>query len=201
MSQPVINSVSALFGGRGVGKTPYILGDKSLGIKGLANIYLSKGMRVLIVDTYDHPSYKSIPAIKPKDLLKWNTKKGIYRIFVRPDEMPELNKIINETVYNTFLVYEDAYKHQSEELDWSIMRLIGDCKGKNVDILFMYHCWELAPKDLYRYLDYIEVFKTKDSPEDRKKSIKGYFKEAMQAYNEVMAHPSRYYHKTLWTGL
>jgi hypothetical protein len=201
MSEIITNTVSGLFGARGVGKTPYILGEKQYGIKGLANIALEKNMRVLIVDTFDHPSYNHINRIKPKDLATFSKLKGIHRIFVRAHEMPVLNKIINETVYNTFLVYEDAYKHQKEELDDSIMNLIGDSKGKNVDILFMYHCYALAPIDLYRYLDYLEIFKTKDSPEERKKNMRGYFKEAMETYNEVMANPSRYYHKTVWTGL
>lgn len=199
MSEPITNTVTGLFGARGVGKTPYILGDAQYNIKGLVKTYLEKDMKVLIIDTFDHPSYKSVPIIKPKQLI--GLKPGVNRIFCRPDQMPELNRIINETVYNTFLIYEDAYKHQSEDLDLNIMRLIGDSKGKNVDIMFMYHCYELAPKDLYRYLDYLEIFKTKDSPEDRKKSMRGYFKEALETYNEVMAHPSRYFHKTLYTGL
>lgn len=197
--EPISNTITGIFGARGTGKTAYLLGDESCGIKGLVKTYLAKGMKVLIIDTFDHPSYKSVPTIKPKQLT--GKLSGANRIFVRSEQMPELNKIIKETVYNTLLVYEDAYKHQFGKLDKSVMELIGDSKQKNVDILFMYHCFALAPKDLYRYLDYLEIFKTKDTPEERKQEMSGYFGEAMQAYNQVKANPSRYFHKTLYTGL
>lgn len=197
--EQITNTVTGIFGARGTGKTPFVLGAPEYDIKGLIPTYLEKDMRILIVDTFDHPSYKGVPLMKPQQLPTW--KKGAYRIFVRPDEMPELNKIINECVYNACIIYEDAHKHQNKSLDKSIMRLIGDSKQKNVDIYFMYHCYALAPKDLYRYLDYLEIYKTKDSPEERKDDMRGYFKEAMEVYNKVMAHESRYYHEPLYTGL
>ena len=81
------------------------------------------------------------------------------------------------------------------------MRLIGDSKQKNVDIIFMYHNWALAPKDLYRYLDFIEVFKTKDHPVVRKEDMPGYYDDAVKVYNEVQAHPSNFYHKLINTDL
>jgi hypothetical protein len=195
----ITNTVTGIFGARGTGKTPLILGAPEHNIKGLVKTYLEKDMKLLIVDTFDHPSYSSIKLIKPSQIPK--LKSGAARVFVRPDQMPELNKIINESIYNTCIIYEDAYKHQQEKLDKSIMCLIGDSKQKNVDIVFMYHCYALAPVDLYRYLDYLEIYKTKDSPEERKTAMRGYFKEAMQVYDEVMANPSRYFHKTLYTGL
>jgi hypothetical protein len=81
------------------------------------------------------------------------------------------------------------------------MRLMGDSKQKNINIVYMYHNWALAPKDLYRYLDYIEIFKTKDTPAARKDDMPGYFEEAMKIHTEVMKHPSLYYHKLLNTDL
>ena len=75
--------------------------------------------------------------------------------------MPALCALISETVWNCLIVFEDAHKHQYNRIDRSVMRLMGDSKQKNVDIIFMYHNFGLAPKDLYRYLDYIEIFKMK----------------------------------------
>lgn len=200
-----INTVNAVFGARGTGKTEYAKGNAAHNVKGIIPMYLRKGMKALIVDTIDHPSWRDVATITAAGLKKWGTSddRTVRRIFVSTTDMPRLNKVINTSVWNGLVIYEDAYKHQSEELDQPIIELIGDSKQKNVDILFMYHTWMHAPLDLYRYLDNIEVFKTKDSPESRKKTIQqaGYWDEAMQVYNEVRQHESRFYHKTISTGL
>lgn len=194
-----MNIVGAIFGMRGTGKTEYLKGNKSLGLPGLLKAYLKRDMKVLIVDTFDHPSYRDIPIITQEQLEGWN--KGCYRIFVPVDKMPQLCNIIAEKVWNALIVFEDSHKHQYNKIDRSIMRLIGDSKQKNIDILFMYHNWGLAPKDLYRYLDFIELFKTKDHPAVRKDDMPGYYEVAERVYNEVKKHPSRYYHKFIDTEL
>ena len=193
------NSICAIFGKRGTGKTLYLKGDRSLNLKGFIKTYLGKAMKVLIVDTFDHPSYRDIPQIRPEQLSKW--KSGCYRIFVRADQMPALCALISETVWNCLIVFEDAHKHQYNRIDRSVMRLMGDSKQKNVDIIFMYHNFGLAPKDLYRYLDYIEIFKTKDSPEVRKDEMPGYYDELKSAWEEVMSNKSPYFHKLVNTNL
>lgn len=194
-----MNSVAAIFGMRGTGKTLYLKGSEEFKQAGFIKTYLKRGMKVLIVDTFDHPSYRDIPIIKPEQFSGW--KKGCYRIFVRPDEMSDLCNAISENVWNCLVVFEDAHKHQHNKIDRSIMRLIGDSKQKNVDILFMYHNWALAPKDLYRYLDFIEVFKTKDHPICRKDDMPGYYETALTVYEKVKKHPSRYYHLMIDTEL
>ncbi len=206
MSEPIFNTVSAIFGKRGTGKTKYVIGDNSLGLPGFIKSYLKKDMKVLFVDTFDHPSYREIPIITPENLLLngkgqpiW--KKGCYRIFVRVDQMADLCNLISENVWNTWVCFEDAHKHQYNRIDKSVMRLIGDSKQKNVDLTFMYHNWALAPKDLYRYLDYIEVFKTKDHPICRADDMPGYYDEALKIYTEVKVHPSPYFHKLVNTDL
>lgn len=200
MSELNFNSVSAIFGKRGTGKTEYLKGNSDFNLPGFLNLYLQqKKMKVLIVDTFDHPSYRDIPSIAPENFSKW--KKGAYRIFVRVDEMPDLCNQISEDVWNTLIVFEDAHKHQYNRIDKSIMRLIGDSKQKNIDIVFMYHNWALAPKDLYRYLDFIECFKTKDHPSCRKDDMPGYYDEALKVYEEVKSNPSPFCHKLIRTDL
>jgi hypothetical protein len=197
------NTVSGIFGIRGTGKTSYLKGDKEFNLPGIFPVYQKKNMKVLIVDTFDHPKYRDITYLTPRKLVAF--KEGIARTYVRPDQMPDLTRLICEcnSLWNTLIVYEDAQKHQHKVLDRPTIRLIGDSKQKNMDIVFMFHNWFQAPKDLYLYLNYIEVFKTKDSPESRRESIQqaGYFDEAMSVYNEVKAHDSKYYHKFLDTGL
>lgn len=197
--QPRTNVVAAIFGKRSTGKTLYLKGSDEFKLKGFLKNYLNRGMKVLIVDTLDHPSYRDIPIIKPEQIKEW--KKGCYRIIYPRHKMPELCNIISEDLWNCLVVFEDAHKHQKNKLDDSVMALIGDSKQKNVDILFMYHNWALAPKDLYRYLDFIEVFKTKDHPICRKDDMPGYYETALTVYEKVKKHPSRFYHLMVDTEL
>lgn len=199
MIEHIFNSVIAIFGRRGSGKSEFVLGNPDHNIPGIIPLYPAKGMKVLIVDTIDHPSYRHIPVIKKEQIPSW--KKGVYRIWVPSQEMPELNLFLNKYISNCLLLYEDAYKHQYEELDRPIIELIGDSKAKNIDIIFMYHLWAHGPKDLYRYLDFIEIFKTKDTPEARKKDMVGYYNDAMQIHKQVMAHASPFHHQSLNTEL
>lgn len=199
MSGPVYNTINMIIGRRGSGKTEYLKGNESLNIEGIIKLYVEKGMKVLIVDTFDHPSYQDIKIIQPQEIkLSW--KKGVYRCFVRLTEIPKLLEIINENFWNGLIVFEDAFKHQRNKLSQEIMNLIGDSKQKNVDIIFMYHNWALAPKDLYRYLDYIEIFKTKDTPETRKDDMPGCYEEVNETWREVMANTNPYYHLTVDCG-
>lgn len=195
------NVIGAIFGQRGSGKTDYLKGNKKHSLPGLMNIYPKKNMKVLIIDTFDHPSYRDVK-ILPMDKLKlWNS--GIYRVFTPAEDIPKLNKILNDSpkIWNTLLVYEDSYKHTFKKIDRSLIQLIADSKQKNIDIVFMYHNFGQAPPDLYRYLDYIELFKTKDSPECRKNFMPGYFDLANKVYNEVKNHSNPFYHKLIDTGL
>jgi hypothetical protein len=68
-------------------------------------------------------------------------------------------------------------------------------------MVFMYHAFAMAPQDLYRMIDMIELFKTKDHPLSRKQNMLGYYDQALAAYEEVKEHPSRYYHKLISTDL
>ena len=195
------NLVGAIFGMRGTGKTEYLRGNKSFGLKGLLKPTIEQGKKVLILDTFDHPSYADVPIITPKNLQHWN--EGVYRCFVRPNKMAELNSHINslESMWNTLIVYEDAYKHQARLLDDPIKELMIDSKQKNIDMLFMYHAFSMAPKDLFRMLDFIELFKTKDHPSSRKDDMPGYYEQAVSVYDEVKANKSRFYHKLINTEL
>jgi hypothetical protein len=58
-----------------------------------------------------------------------------------------------------------------------------------------------APAELFRYLDFIECFKTKDSPEAREKAMPGYYNEAFATWQEVMHNKNPFFHKLIDTGL
>lgn len=189
-----MNKVSGIFGRRGCGKTTFLLAE-------IIPVYLQKQMKILIIDTFDHPSYRKIPVLDKKKFPLW--KKGVYRVFVPADEIPDLNYFINSqiSIWNTLIVYEDAYKHTFKSIDRNLVQLMADSKQKNIDIVFMYHSWMQAPPDLFRFIDFIEVFKTKDSPESRKNFMPGYFDEAMNVWKRVMQDKNNFAHELLDTGL
>lgn len=199
--QKRFNVIGAIFGQRGSGKTDYLKGNPAHNLPGVMNIYPRKNMKVLIVDTFDHPSYRDIPVLPQSKFKDW--KSGIYRVFTPAEDIPQLNKFINSqaSIWNTCIVYEDAYKHTFKTIDRSLIQLMADSKQKNIDIIFMYHSFAQAPPDLYRYLDYIELFKTKDHPQSRKSFMPGYYDEAEKIYNEVKKNASPFYHKLIDTGL
>lgn len=190
-----------ILGRRGSGKTDYFKGNASHNLRGLLSVYKAKGIKVLIIDTLDHPSYRDIPVMAISDLPKWS--KGIYRVWVNAEDIPKLNRALNklDNIWNTLLVYEDAYKHTFVNVDKNLRSLIADSKQKNIDILFMYHSWAQAPVNIYRMIDLIEVFKTKDSPLTRKAYMSGYYDDAFNIWQSVMNDKSNYAHKLIDTGL
>lgn len=203
------NKVTAIIGGRGSGKTLFTTGsnytskeeDRALKLPGLFDLYLGvKKTKCLIIDTFDHPAYRNIPVMPIKLLPEW--KKGIYRILIQPDDISKLCKMLNDlnSVWNTAIFFEDAYKHTSKSICKPLTQLMGDTKQKNIDIFMMYWAYGQAPTDLFRMLDYIECFKTKDSPVCRKEFMPGYFEDAMQIYNEVKNNKNPFAHKLIDTG-
>lgn len=202
------NKIVGIFGRRGTGKSLYLLGsnftsvdeDKKLNKKGILDLYASKKTKGLIIDSIDHPAYRNIP-IMPMDKIKvW--KSGFYRVIIDIKDISKLNKLLSETasVWNSVLIYEDARKHTFAKADDYLNALMGDSKQKNIDIFFMYHNFGECPPDLYRKMDYIKCFKTKDSPECRKKALTSCYEEAMQVYERVKKHTSNFYSETIDTG-
>lgn len=194
------NKIFGVFGDRGTGKTEFAKGNPSLNLPGLINIYLRRGIKVFIIDTIDHPAWKEIPVVDPQNFHR--VKKGAARIITRATDIPKLNQFLNQNpnTWNSLLLYEDARKHTYKTVDKSMIELIGDSKQKNIDIGFMYHCFAHCPLDLYRYFDYIELFKTKDGPYVREEFFKANWDETMGIYNKVKANPNRFYHALLDVG-
>lgn len=203
------NKVTAIIGGRGSGKTLFTMGsnyiskaeDQALKLPGLFDLYLGvKKTKVLIIDTFDHPAYRNIPVMPMDKLEQW--KSGIFRILIQPDDISKLCRVLNklDSIWNTAIFFEDAYKHTYKTVSKPLSQLCGDSKQKNIDIFFMYWAYGMAPPDLYRLLDYIECFKTNDSPQCRKDYMPAYFNKAMAIYNEVTSNKFQFAHKTIDTG-
>jgi hypothetical protein len=200
------NLVGTIIGQRGTGKSIFLLGakysakpeDQKLKIPGLIDTALKNGFKVLIVDTLDHPAYRRIPILKQQEFLKFN--KGVARTWLQPDEMRPFVDLINRSPHmnNTFVVFEDAGKYTEKNLPPEFKRLIMDSKQRNIDIVFMYHCFIDTPANIFTKADYIQLFKTEDSPKVRKNNLRLYDKvEAV--HTEVKNHKSRFYGKYIDT--
>lgn len=191
------NKITGIFGKRGTGKTIYTVGDEKLQVQGIINFYLARGMKVLVIDTIDHPKYRHLPWMPMHKYPYW--KSGAYRIKIAAKDIEKVNKFLSDSnaTWNTVLIYEDARKHTFKSVDDYMIALCGDSKQKNIEIFFMYHNFGECPPDLFRKLDYIDCFKTKDSPVCRKDLMVGYFDHAMEIYNEVKHNKNPFYHKLI----
>lgn len=189
------NVVGIIFGEKGVGKTPFLIGDESVPVKGIIDSYLSRGMKFLILDTYDHPKYRHIPIIQPKQIHYW--KKGVYRYF--SSDMEEMLGAIKKGLWNCGVGLEDFHKWVDQYFLENYLNEINiDSKNRNNDIFYLTHAWGWAPKDLYRIADVFEIFKNSEHPSVRKKELSGCYDRVLKAWEEVMASDNKYIHKTVF---
>ena len=194
------NKIIGIFGKRGTGKTVFTVGDSKLKVLGLINLYLKKHIKVLIIDTIDHPAYRHIPTMPMEKLKFW--KSGVYRVIIKSEDIAKLNYILNSSlsIWNTALIYEDCRKHTFKTIDKSFAEILGDSKQKNNDIIVMYHNFGECPNDLFRKLDYIQCFKTMDSPYCRKAAMPGFYDNAMNIYEQVKKNKNPFYSELIDTG-
>lgn len=200
------NLVGLVIGQRGTGKTLFVMGskysaktsDQALNIPGLFDIAQRSGKKVLIIDTLDHPAYRSIPLLQQKDFSKWNS--GIVRTYLEPDDIHKLVDKINTSPHmnNTMIIFEDAGKYTEKTLPRPFKRLIIDSKQRNIDIIFMYHCFIDTPSNIFTKSDFIQLFKTEDSPVVRKNNLR-LFEKVLTAYEEVKNHGNNFYGKYIDT--
>ncbi len=193
MSDPRQNKIISIVGARGSGKT-YFLKNEVLPA-------IATQRKTLIIDTLDHPDYREIPVLPLTKLHLWT--KGVYRVWCNEDEMPKLCQKLTslDNIWNTNLVFEDAGKHTADGIRRPLRSLMGDTKQKNIDMFFMFWAWgEVHPKIL-RKTNYVECFKTADSPEVRKEILSGCYTEALSTWQSVMKNDFKYTHQTIDTGI
>lgn len=194
MDENRINTVLAVLGNRGTGKTDLL---KSI-------IKSSSQQKRLIVDTFDSAVWHNLETwddplgantpvheITPDQLPFWNT--GTYRIF-SPDTdalMEEIERYVN----NTLVVFEDATKYIGSTLSKEMKRFILDSKQKNLDLVFVFHSLKDLPRDLVRVIDYITLFKTGDRYNS---NLRNKYPDPVEtAHESVLKNPSKFYFETI----
>lgn len=181
-----INKIILILGKRGTGKTYYG--------KEIIKTYqeFQPNMKILVMDTFDHPSYREIPEIS-LDLLKRWDKPATYRIY--KGNKSKILDVISEYMYNSVIIFEDARKIIKKVLPKNVEEFIIDSKQKNLDLIFMYHGFTFCPLDLLRYADDVVMFKCAN-PIMRKNDILN-FEEIYEAWKKIKNDPFPYAKKTI----
>jgi hypothetical protein len=183
-----INYVNIILGRRGTGKTYYVK-------NGLIENYLESnpGMKILIVDTFDHPAYRTIASIEPEMISRWR-KPAVYRC--HSADTDAIMKEVTGNLRNCLVIFEDASKYIRRQLPDTVRRFILDSKQKNLDLVFLFHGFSFAPPEIWRIVDSVTIFKC-DNPESRKPDIVN-FEQVQEAWNSVMKSENPYERKTVW---
>lgn len=181
-----INLVTGILGKRGCGKTTYTLA--------LIEAYRQQhpGMKILIMDTLDHPAYRHIPVLTAEMIGRWRTP-TVYRVF--GSNTDEMLQAISTDLKDALVIFEDASKYVRKNLQPSVRFFILDSKQKNLDLVFIFHGFAFVPPELFRVLDILTIFKT-DNPEYRKTELVA-FDQILPAYNRVMKSKDPYCKETI----
>jgi len=183
-----INYVNLILGRRGSGKTWFVM-------KELIDSYIAAHpeMKVLIVDTFDHPSYRTIAAIEPEMISRWK-RPSVYRCFSSDTDL--IMKEVTTNLRNCLIIFEDASKYIRRQLPDDVRRFILDSKQKNLDMIFLFHGFSFAPPEMWRIIDSVTIFKC-DNPDFRKADIVN-FEQIKEAWQSVMKSSNPYEKTTVW---
>lgn len=181
------NLISVVLGRRKSGKTWYTI-NRLIPAYRRAN----PTNKVIVLDTLDHPSWRHLPSIKPAQVpyLKPGT---IARIV---DSNPDrVIKDHMQHLWNSMIVFEDAAKYLDPKLQDHVVKLIGDSKQMDVDLVFMFHFFKMVPPRLIRYIDFLVLHKT-DDPVGRKTDLPDYA-AVEAAYRRVMQSKDEFPRETI----
>lgn len=195
-------SCRAIVGGRGSGKTTFMLGDQQKQIWGLRHLYYCQyGMNVLFIDTNpdrpEPPDYLKIPIIDWKKIHLM--EKGYARVIVSGNDADEcFQYLVDKKIKEKLFVVEDSAKIIPQKIDTHPVRsLMIDSKSNHNSLTFMYHMWTDLPPRMLGLLDQYVIFKsTADTPAAR--GIKN--TDVLEAHRRVMNNKTSYFHEVVKQG-
>lgn len=165
MSEPKVNIVSLVIGGRNRGKTSIVKNDI---------VYPSPLPKKLIIDTFDNPVWRNlktwdnpdretivIPVLLPSEInTEW--KEGLFRAY--SSDIGILFDLVAKDLWNAVLVIEDATRFISNvKAPKNVMSFVYDAKQRNLNVAINFHSLIDVPANLVRAVDYITLFKTNES--------------------------------------
>lgn len=169
-----------------------IVGKRKTGKTTFGREIIKKSLqpKILVVDTFEHPSYNDFQTITVDMLSRW--KKGKKRLIYKTDEDLEA---INKYVNNTLIVMEDCTKYITGDLSKPITGIIFDSKQKKNDVMLMYHGFAFAPPKLIANVNYITLFKIGENIANSKGKIPNY-DLILKGHKKIQASANPYINKT-----
>lgn len=167
-----LNKIIVIAGGKGTGKTTIS-----------RKIAASQSKPVIVVCTFDHPSYRDLPILNIEDLKKdWRSKidgytlntndyhkvpkyeKSLGGVRIFSSDPHQIIRDIEKYCSNAFIILEDARLYIDGRVPKDIEVFMINSKQKNFDILIMFHSLSQVPKFVRQMYDDIILMKTKDVP-------------------------------------
>lgn len=175
------NYINLIIGRRGCGKTTFF-----------KKILNAEQKKILVVDTFLHPSYNEFQEIKIKDIPRF--KSGKARVVC--NDFEDLFYQINNHCINTHILFEDCTKYIETNVPSELKKFIVDSKQKNLDLSFMYHGFGFVQPTMFRLADTITIFKTNEQIKRYESKIPNY-EVVEQASQLVKINKSPFYFKTV----
>jgi molybdopterin-guanine dinucleotide biosynthesis protein len=179
---PRVNMVILLAGKRGTGKTTLIKKE----------VLAHSRLKCLVVDTFDSPVWRELPALNDTALTRW--KAGNYRYF--NSDTKHVMSMIEKHVYNTTIIFEDATKYVGSKLTDDVRKFVLDSKQKNLDLVFIFHSLTSIPSELVRIADALTLLKVGDKPNSTTVRSK-YEEPVLEALDKVRKSKDPYVNITL----
>ncbi len=159
------NQLVFIIGMRQTGKTTYakLLADK-------------QPQKVLVVDTYDHPSYRDdFLKIELDELAQWAVTpvaqlkaKGEHNRRIFGGDIQENLQYIFQVCYDALIIIEDAAKAFDSNIPRRLKMIVIDHRNRGLDVIMMFHSYADPPPYLCRGMwDVMITFRTEDDLANR----------------------------------
>lgn len=156
-----INQLTIITGMRQTGKTTYakLLADK-------------QQQKVLVVDTYDHPSYRddfvdiSLDevaewAVTPVDMLR---KKQLHKRRLYGGDIQANVQFVFTVCFDALVILEDAAKIFDSNIPRRLKSVVIDHRNRGLDVIMMFHSYaDIAPYLCRGMWDVLITFRTEDN--------------------------------------
>ena len=148
-----------------------LVGRRKCGKTTFANLLLAKRKRVLVIDTFDHPSYRAFTAIPGASVAA--IKSGHFRTF-NQNPITTLETVFT-AMYDCTMVMEDAVKYLDSNIPKHIKAGFIDSRNRGLDIIIMFHSLADVPPYLARMYNDLVLFKTDENIKMSKDKFSNYF--------------------------
>jgi hypothetical protein len=153
MSELRVNETILIIGRRQTGKTTFTK----------EKLIARQSQKTLVVDTFDHPSYREFKELHPDRIIEWQKKvqKGLYRVY-QGNPISNLETLFTN-VYDAFLILEDAAKYLDSNIPRSVKQGFIDHRNRGLDLAIMFHNFSDVAPYIVKMCNRIVLFRTNDN--------------------------------------